>query len=55
MVVRFRAVGDRQIYYRANGSVRQGGRNSSTPSEHIFPWIEGFGSSRPEQNQNLAL
>ena len=39
MIVRFRAVGDRLFYYRANRSVRQGGRNGSTPSEHIFPWM----------------
>jgi hypothetical protein len=49
MIVRFRAVGDRLLYYRANRSVRQGGRNGSTPSEHIFPWIVGFGSFSVER------
>jgi hypothetical protein len=37
MVVRIRAVGDRQIYYRANGSVRQEAANASTTLGLYFP------------------
>ena len=54
MVVRFRAVGDRPFYYRAICAVRQEGRNSSTPSEHIFPWIVGFGSSPSEKKRHAC-
>ena len=51
MVVRYRAVVDRPVYYRAKLTIRQEGLGRSTPSVAYFPVDDGCrkhkGSSQP--------